>query len=178
MTCIIGLEEEGKAWIGGDSAAVSNWERRESAISKVFKVSGYTIGYTTSFRMGQLLRYSISYPPVPRELTEEFLVKEFVEPIRKVFKEFGFSKVDNNEEVGGAFLVGAKNKIFQIDCDFQVQHYLNGLYSIGSGSSYALGAMVALRPNTDPKNRIFRSLEIVREFCMSVTWPNNVLEVD
>lgn len=177
MTCIIGLEENGRAWIGADSSAIGGYENRPTETNKVFKNRGYTIGYTTSFRMGQLLKYSVSYPDIPENLTEEFMVNEFVEPIRKIFKDFGFLKVSNNEESGGDFLVGVKNKIFHISSDFQVQRYIDGIYAIGAGSSYALGSMEALKEYLIPEKRILTSLEITSKFSIAVSGPYKILEV-
>ena len=59
MTCIVGLEHDGKVYMGGDSAAVGGMDVYPSRIPKVFQAGRYLIGYTTSFRMGQLLQYGL-----------------------------------------------------------------------------------------------------------------------
>lgn len=55
MTCVVGLVDKGTVYIGVDSAAVQGWTRRKSRVAKVFHRGPFLIGYTTSFRMGQLL---------------------------------------------------------------------------------------------------------------------------
>ena len=62
MTCIVGLVHEGVVYIGGDSAGVARLSLTVRADEKVFRNSDFLMGFTTSFRMGQLLRYSLKPP--------------------------------------------------------------------------------------------------------------------
>ena len=62
MTCIVALKQEGNIYIGGDSAGVSGNNIRTRADQKVFKKSGIVFGFTTSFRMGQLIKYCLAIP--------------------------------------------------------------------------------------------------------------------
>jgi len=59
MTCIVGIAQEGKVWIGADSAAVSGQDIRATALRKVFRRGQFLIGYTSSFRMGQLPQFHL-----------------------------------------------------------------------------------------------------------------------
>ena len=59
MTCIIGLVADGRVYLGGDSAAVHGWTRRRTRLRKVFRKGPFLVGYTTSFRMGQLLEHQL-----------------------------------------------------------------------------------------------------------------------
>lgn len=59
MTCIIGLIKNKKVYIGGDSAGVDGLNITIRKDSKVFKINKFIIGYTSSFRMGQLLRFKL-----------------------------------------------------------------------------------------------------------------------
>ncbi len=176
MTCIIGLQEDGIAYIGADSASSNEWETRRTAIRKVFKCGEYIIGYTTSFRMGQILQHNINYP-VCDEPTEEFMVKEFVEIVRKGLKDFGYSKIESNEETGGQFIVGVKGKIFEIGSDYQVGHTLDGLTAVGCGWMFALGAMKANEMEI-PIRRIMKSLEVAEYFSGGVRSPFTVLSTE
>ncbi|KKN17732.1 hypothetical protein LCGC14_0962700, partial [marine sediment metagenome] len=63
MTCIVGfIDDGGKAWMGGDSAGVAGHHTHPRRDPKVFRVGPVLIGYTSSFRMGQLLRYHLKIP--------------------------------------------------------------------------------------------------------------------
>ena len=171
MTCIIGIAHEGKVYIGGDSMASNGWNRHSTALRKVFRVGEFLIGYTTSFRMGQILQYHLSVPHQQDGISDErYMVVDFVEAVRTCLKEKGYAKVSNNQEEGGSFLVGYKGVLYQVDSDFQVNHYLNGMAACGSGESYALGALLALE-NLSPKKRILKSLEISAQLAATVCEP-------
>ena len=113
MTCIAGVEHSGKVWIGGDSAGVAGYALTVRADEKVWVDNGFVFGFTSSFRMGQLLRYNLSLPlqryEVPESNAEaeiKFMTTHFVDAVRKVLKDGGYAKNDNGQERGGTFLVG------------------------------------------------------------------------
>jgi len=173
MTCIIGLEQDGKVYVGADSSAIiGSWCIRVTSIPKIFRNNEFIIGYTGSFRMGQLLQF-MKIPPCNKP-DENYMINKFIETIRSEFKTKGYSKVDNNEETGGSFLVGVKDCLYQISSDFQVQRYNDGIASIGSGEEYAYGAMRALK-DIKPEERIKKSLEIVAYYSPSVIEPFTIL---
>ncbi|XVV11230.1 hypothetical protein ACQP2X_41330 [Actinoplanes sp. CA-131856] len=60
MTCIVGITDGTTVTIGGDSAGSDGWHVAVRSDSKVFQVGPYLMGFTTSYRMGQLLRYSLT----------------------------------------------------------------------------------------------------------------------
>ena len=59
MTVIVGYvdEENGKVYIGSDSQGVSGDHTINRADPKVFISHGITYGFTSSYRMGQILRF-------------------------------------------------------------------------------------------------------------------------
>lgn len=171
MTCVVGLVHKGRVYVGVDSSSVQGWTRRESKVSKVFRRGPFLIGYTTSFRMGQLLEHHLSVPRQTDKMADmTFMVTQFIESARGLLKEKGFSKVEANNESGGQFMVGYRGHLFSIESDFQVGEIRDGYDAIGSGAEFALGAMAALagRP---PTRRIRRALEIAAHFNMGVCPP-------
>jgi ATP-dependent protease HslVU (ClpYQ) peptidase subunit len=171
MTCVVGLVHAGRVYVGVDSAAVQGWTRRESRVNKVFRRGPFLIGYTTSFRMGQVLEHHLE---VPRQLAgqsdEAYMVKHFIESARTLLKEKGFTKIESNSEKGGQFLVGYRGKLYSIESDFQVGEQADGYDAIGSGADFALGAMRALG-RVPPTRRVRRALEIAAHFNMGVCAP-------
>ena len=121
MTCVVGLVDRGTIYIGVDSAAVSGWTRRQTQLLKVFRRGPFLIGYTTSFRMGQLLEHQLLVPPqAPNETDMSFMVNRFIEAARVLLKERGFAKIEANNESGGQFLVGYRGRLYSVESDFQV----------------------------------------------------------
>ena len=45
MTCVVGLVQKGRVYLGVDSAAVQGWTRRASQVSKVFRRGPFLIGF-------------------------------------------------------------------------------------------------------------------------------------
>ncbi|NUP11400.1 MAG: hypothetical protein HOW73_35590 [Polyangiaceae bacterium] len=172
MTCIVGLVERKTIYIGGDSASVAGWTSRVTRLPKVFKKGPFLIGYTTSFRMGQLLEHSLHVPLQPSSERDDmrFMVTVFVEHVRQLLKDRGMAKVEANSESGGQFLVGYRSRLYSIQADFQVNEMADGYDAIGSGAEYALGALTALR-GAAPTQRLKRALEISAKFNMGVCGP-------
>lgn len=176
MTCIVGLTEQNKVYIGGDSASGNGSVVRLSAVPKVFSTDGFLIGYTSSWRMGQILEHHLLIdkavlPKVGNSL-QEFMVRVFVENVRELLKTFGYAKLENNEETGGAFLVGYCGHLYHIESDYQVNETINGMDACGAGEEYALGALYATRDMTiDPFQRISTALEAAAQFCPTVRPP-------
>ncbi len=119
MTCIIGLVHDGNVYIGGDSAGVSGLSVSIRADEKVFSNGPFIMGFTTSFRMGQLLRYKFDPPQQTSNQSDmQYMVTSFIDAARACFSANGFGDKDATE--GGTFLVGYKGKLYNIGSDYQV----------------------------------------------------------
>jgi len=176
MTCIVGLEHNGKVYMGGDSAAADGWNIRLSTTPKVFRKQSLLIGYTWSFRMGQVIQYAHDLP----ELAEHpdnytYLIESFIPFVRNAFRAAGFLKIENSQEEGGQFLVGIRGEIFTIHSNFAVLRAIDGFDSIGCGFAYALGAMRIMKFNgktdEDPQIAVGFALEAAAYFSNGVSGP-------
>ena len=173
MTCIAGLVYDNEVWMGGDSAGVSGWNSRIRKDTKVFKVNGrFLIGYTSSFRMGQLLRFGFNPPEQKPKISDyEYMCTDFIDAVRKRLKDGGFMKVKDNEEEGGQFLVGYKGKLYFVNEDFQVGECIEGYDSVGCGYYYALGSLFTTTDIDNPQQRIQQALETAEYFSAGVRSP-------
>jgi len=170
MTCIVGLVERGVVHIGGDSASVAGWTSRVTRLPKVFRRGPFLLGYTTSFRMGQLLQHSLVVPPQKDVDDMRFMVTTFVECVRQLLKEKGVAKIEANAESGGQFLVGYRKRLYSVQSDFQVNEMADGFDAVGSGCEYALGALAASK-GMKPMLRVKRALAVSAHFNMAVSPP-------
>ena len=144
MTCIVGLIDKDKSEviIGGDSASSSDVNYTVRKDPKVFYVGDFLIGATTSYRMIQLLRYSLSLPDIGDKDIYEYMCTDFVDTVRECFAKGGFlTKSTEGEDIGGQFLVGYKDRLFLVYSDFSVGESARGYESIGCGQDFALGAL-------------------------------------
>lgn len=161
MTCIVGVIEKQKVYIGADSAGVRGldiWLRKDP---KVFKNGDFVLGCTSSFRMIQLLRFS--FKPPKRHVDQdiyEYMCVDFINEVRQCFKSGGFAEKDKEVEGGGCFLVGYQGRLFTIEGDYQVGECADGYNSVGCGESFALAALDALDKKMPVKDRIIKALEI------------------
>lgn len=174
MTCIAGIAENGRVYIGADSISTNGYNRHISGLRKVFRVGEFIIGYTTSFRMGQILQYHLEVrQQQDGETDERYMVVAFVEAARSCLKEKAFATVQNGVEEGGVFLVGYRGTLYRVDPDFHIDHYQSGMGVCGAGEQFALGAMLALT-DLQPEARIRRALEISAELSALVSPPFHV----
>jgi len=179
MTCIVGVVDKGRVWMGGDSAG-TDYESLSivsRADRKVFINGPYIIGFTDSFRMGQLLQYKFD-PPKPHDDEDlmGFMVTDFIDSARQTLTLGGFSEKKNEVETGGQFLVGYNGRLFQIFGDYQVGESTHGYDACGCGFDLALGALYAnAKTKMDAKKRVVIALEAAGHFSAGVRPPYHVL---
>jgi hypothetical protein len=177
MTCIVGLEHEGSVYIGGDSAGVSGLDIHVRTDEKVFTNGNFIFGFTTSFRMGQLLQYSFVPPEQPEDKSDmAYLVTDFIDEIRSCFTVGGFLTKLNDVEEGGCFLLGYKGKLYEISSDFQVGSTSVPFSSVGCGAALSKGAMFATTHIKDPEDRIRLALDAAEYFSAGVCKPYKILK--
>ena len=183
MTCIVGVEGDGVVVGGGDSAGVTDDDLLVvRADEKVFTLLGgdFVLGFTDSFRMGQLLRYSLR---LPRRETREaayasdpdrFMATTFVDAARACLKKGGFARREDDAETGGTFVVGWHGRLYEIDDDYQVGRSVSGYTAVGGGAEIAFGALHATA-DVDPAERVERALEAASAHSATVRPPYVVL---
>lgn len=181
MTCIIGLKDDktGKVYMGADSAASNGQSVTIRKDSKLFCLRNIMlIGYTDSYRMGQLLQYELNLPVHIEGLdVMEYVVSLFVPEVRKSLQRGGWMSTKEGREESGHFLIGYKNRLFEIASDMHVSEPVDGIEGIGSGYKYAMGAMYALGTSVHPRTRIQRSLEIAAHLAEGVRSPFIIEEI-
>lgn len=168
MTAIAGLVHNGIAYIGGDSAGVGGWSLQVRADTKVFRNGPYVCGFTSSFRMGQLIRYGKL--PRPGANLERFMATTFVDAVRETLKVGGWATRVNEHESGGQFLVGVAGRLFAVYEDYQVAEPSDGIAAVGCGQDLVLGALYATA-GEHPKRRIQTALEAAERFSAGVRGP-------
>lgn len=174
MTCIVGLVHEGVAYIGADSAGVGGLDITIRADRKVFKNGEFLMGFTASFRMGQLLRHAFT-PPYRRHDVEleKYMVTEFVDAVRSCLKTGGFAAKNSEVERGGDFIVGHAGRLFTIESDYQVGEPTREYAATGCGYAYALGSLHSTR-GQKPEDRIRAALEAAADGSAGVAPPFHI----
>ncbi len=184
MTCIVGYVEKGNVWIGGDSAGVGGYSIHARADEKVFKKEEMIFGFTSSFRMGQVIRYCLQIPEQSSKKDAfTFLCSDFIDALIKCFKDKAFVQIKDSVASGGTFLLGYKENLYTIYGDFQVAKVLDSYAAVGCGFDLALGAMHTLNhkncPGTlTPEKKITLALEAATHFSAGVCPPFNIVNLN
>jgi ATP-dependent protease HslVU (ClpYQ) peptidase subunit len=180
MTCIIGYIEKGEAYIGGDSAGVAGLGLSIRKDPKVFKIGDrFLIGFTTSFRMGQLLMTKLNPPEQNSKQTDyQYMVTTFIDEVIKVFRENGYLIKDKEVVSGGTFIVAYNSQLYHIGSDFQVgQHYADFI-CCGCGDDIASGAMSILTGlKMKPEEKVTRALKTASSYSAGVHPPFNIIKL-
>ena len=172
MSCIVGLVDKNKVYIGCDSAGVCNDIITKRKDSKIFKNGDFIIGCTTSYRMIQLLRYSFKPPEINKKEIYNYMCTDFINEVRKCFKKGGYlQKYPAGDDLGGVFLVAHKDRLFFIDDDFQVGESHVGYQAAGGGEKFALGSLHTSSLFKKSEDRINAALEAAAFHCTCVCKP-------
>lgn len=174
MTCIVGYVDDAKnVWIGGDSAGVGNYDVIMRRDPKVFRNGPYLMGFTSSFRMGQLLRFGLTVPRQEEDHSDEqHMMTTFVDAVRKCLSDGGFAKTESGNESGGTFVVGYRGSLYVVYDDYQVSISAETWVAVGCGEGYALGALKAMEGSDTPASqRVTRALEIAAHYSAGVRAP-------
>jgi ATP-dependent protease HslVU (ClpYQ) peptidase subunit len=174
MTCIVGLLDNNNIYMGGDSAGVGGYSLRIRKDEKVFINGEFIFGFTSSFRMGQLLRYSLKPPKRYQDIDiYSFMVNDFINSVRQCLKDGGYAEKDKERESGGTFLVGYQGRLFEISDDYQVAEVLDNFTSCGCGFDLALGSLYSTE-GQKPEERVLIALEAAEKFSAGVRAPFNI----
>jgi len=188
MTCIVALIDGNKVYMGGDSAASDDKSGLilQRTDPKVFKVGQYGIGFTDSFRMGQVLQYNWK-PPVytptrNNSNLDKFMRTKFVDSVKEAFQENGYGKFGAGTEEGdegGIFViaVAGTGRIFTMESDFHIGEADVQYMAEGSGQQLALGSLFTSSNIKTPRKRVRMALEAAAKFIMSVRGPFTIIEV-
>lgn len=177
MTAIAGIVQDGKVWIGGDSAGVAGYGLSVRADPKVFELDEFLIGYTSSFRMAQIIRYHVApEPPKEGQSPFEYMVCSFVPLVRQAMKTHGYLKTEDGREEIGMFLAGWRGRLFSIQGDLQVGENALPYAACGCGEDLVLGSLhTTNRYDIAPTTRIQLALEAAEAFSAGVRGPFMIL---
>ena len=179
MTCIVGWVEDDNVWIGGDSAGVAGYSLQLRADEKVFKKGEFVFGFTSSFRMGQLIRYQLVIPkPEEGQDQDDYLYTKFLDAIIKCFKDNQYARVVSETVNGGCFLFGYRGGLYRVEGDFQIGKAYSCFDAVGCGADLALGCLYGMKSSElTPIMKIKTALKAAQEFSAGVRDPFHVVSI-
>ena len=154
MSCVIGIVQGKKVWLGAESCATTgDGERRYNKLQKIFRNGPYLIAFIGNVRPGQVVMPGWKPPKdikdFPDALIERFTMKGCI----------GIDSEDQSVTQATNFLIAFKNKLYEILIDFQMNE-VDTYTSIGSGSEFAMGSLHTTKSmKFSPKKRIELALD-------------------
>lgn len=172
MTCIVGLIHNGKVHMACDSAAsdtdIGSVHKRKDV--KLFMVDEYLIGFSNSFRMGQILQHDFIPPRPSKRNLEKTMCIDFVDKVYECLNRNNFG-IDKDSDNVSELIVGIHGRLFVMDSDFNMGEYLDKYFAIGSGYQFALGSLYSTKSVKNPKTRLTKALEAAAEYSIGVEPP-------
>jgi ATP-dependent protease HslVU (ClpYQ) peptidase subunit len=146
MTCIVGIEHNGKVLMGGDIQGTGWNNKVVHTQPKVFDKNGVIFGFTSSYRFGQVLEHGLPDPVVPEDPKQiyRWLITVLIPDIKDALKSFDHDK-------GGNALIGVKGQLWELQADFSVLRSTRGFAAVGSGAEYAMGSVFTNLLNGTPR---------------------------
>jgi len=147
MTTIVAICKNGNVTMGAD-AQVSDGSRpnRHPKMEKISKVNGWLIAGSGDSTPCDILQ-NMFVPPIPtikeRENLYKFMIIKFVPAMRECLDENGWKKENEDKDAGFSMLFAFDGEVFDIGDDFSVLLNSDGIYGVGNGSQFAIGALYA-----------------------------------
>jgi ATP-dependent protease HslVU (ClpYQ) peptidase subunit len=147
MTTIVALVKNGSVIMGADTQ-VTDDDRRNNHIGmeKITKNNGYLIAGSGDSTPCDILQH-IFEPPVPtvaeRKNLYKFMITKFVPAMRECLQENSWKPDPDDKDSGFSMIIAFDGEVFDIGDDFSVLLNGDGIYGVGNGSKFAVGALYA-----------------------------------
>ena len=166
MTCLIGLIQDGQAYIGADGyATTEDGERKPIIARKIFTSGKYLVAFSGHIRTGQLL-----YPESGFEFPDD--IYQIPNHMYLWLREF--EVIGKDEAQMGMIccnlMIAYNNKLYEIMADMQISEIdpTVGYTALGSGTQFAMGNLYATSHfSMGAKERIQMALDVASEFTGS-----------
>lgn len=186
MTTIVAIQGESFAVVGTDSR-ISTFDESGfayqvttlgSGTAKVAPNGRYLIGVAGDVRAINIVHHAFAPPAAPINMKgnrlDVFMTKTFIPALRQTFEEQGYANTKGENaahmaEQDSSILVAVNGAVYVIESDYGWTSDRTGIYAIGTGGTYALGALAALTGKkaltiNSAKSSIVKALGVAAKF--------------
>jgi len=147
VTTIIGVQGEEGCLLAADSRTTGETGRPycHEFVEKITERGPYMIACAGDADACDIIQH-LWDPPKPPKLAKnhyKFMVTKISTSIKQCLKEKGYEKDKSDKESGFLILIALNGTLYEIDETCTVSMRNDGIYGIGSGSKYAIGALQA-----------------------------------
>jgi ATP-dependent protease HslVU (ClpYQ) peptidase subunit len=179
MTTIIGIQGKGWGLIAAESLIVAGDQKyMATGMDKVVEKGEFVFAFAGDAIAGDIALHSWNMPKIPRGVNlDKFMMTDILPSLRQAYADYGYDPApktadnDPKAEAGFDALLCVKGRIYQIDNDFSWVRDDRGIYGIGSGGSYALGALA--RASLSPTNTRTAANEARKSIEVSISFDIN-----
>lgn len=140
MTTIIGFQGADFAILGADSQITDGDKRILSpSTPKITKINKYLLGVSGDCRPGDILMYLWKPPAYDGTDPVKFMGRKIIPSIIAAFKAQGYDYT--KDAASYSYLLAFNGNIFEIGDELSISQSSDGIYGVGSGSSYGLGVL-------------------------------------
>lgn len=148
MTTIIGLEYADSCIIVADSRTTddSGYIYTHPSIKKITERNEYLIAGSGEVLPCDVAQHIWEPPAVTKSDRKDlfhFMVSKAMPSLRKCLAQNGFNFDEPKTEQRFQFIIAVCGEIFDVDDDLAVSKNISGVYGVGSGAPYAIGAIHA-----------------------------------
>lgn len=147
MTTIIGIQEHDGCIIAADSRTTTEKGRPYShpIVTKITKRGKFLIAGAGTTQPCDIVQHIWKPPAIPANTkdTYHFMITTVIPSMRDCLKENGYVPSTDSDEYDFLFLMAVNGTIYEVDDTYSVFLRDDGIYGLGSGSSYAIGAIAA-----------------------------------
>ena len=149
MTTIIGIQGDGYCLIAGDTRIASVDSNGVAYQINTLKTETSKIAVNGKYLIN-LLTHTLTPPVCPPNLKgkklDEFITNKLIPAIKEMFEKNGYTVNEPNTNTNKAehdseLLVAINQTLYLIDGDYSWFTDQTGIYALGTGAAYALGAL-------------------------------------
>lgn len=145
MTTVAAIQGEGWSVLGYDSRVTTisdggRYYTLPKKNGKVLKHGELLIGIAGDLRVINIVSYIFKPPVLPKTTTDtdKYIIGTFLPAFKNCLEDNGANTKDGT---GADLIISIRGKIYEIGEQLEWSPDTNNIYSIGSGSSYALGSL-------------------------------------
>jgi ATP-dependent protease HslVU (ClpYQ) peptidase subunit len=143
MTTIVAMQGSSIATIGAESyTTYGDRPYFHKDVKKIIRSGRWLIATAGDANACDLIS-NVWKPPTPRSNKSlyEFVSTNIIKSLRKMFADNNYTQQPKDD--GFDLLLAINGEVFQITNDFTILRSSTGIYGIGSGADYAVGALMA-----------------------------------
>lgn len=186
MTTIVAIQGNGFALVGADSRIcdmdesgyVSMTTTLRGSSAKIASNGKYLLGAAGDVRAINILHHAFVPPPPPASAMglklDKFFTTKFIPALRECFEQQGYASPlrDNSTHIAeqsSTILVVVNSTIYVVNEDYSWANERSGIYALGTGAQYALGALHGRKGKkeytaTKARSEILLALQVTSRF--------------